>query len=177
MARFAFLALFAVLFLLGLGACSSDEDDYPEVQLYPAVINYWRPISDPNAFLPMTESQTKLNYDIAQCRCSNFPMNYPHSDSATIAPDLGRLAETGATKVDTAQGCATTPEGVMLECMRARGWEPTSCSGRLNTPGGTTCAMAVGQVPVYPENYPYQNPYINTFDNQPTPAEERQRVR
>jgi hypothetical protein len=138
-------------------------------------VNYWRPIADPNLFMPQPQAQTKLNYDLSQCRCSNFPQNYPHAESAQIMPDLGRLAETSDTKVDTPMGCSTAPVGVVFECMRARGWEPSNCGGRYDGPGGTSCALPQGDVAVYPEGYPYQNPYNESYDNQATPPEQRQR--
>jgi hypothetical protein len=173
--RSSAIALFFMAALALLSACGTDDSQQTQVQLYPTVLEYWRPISDPNVFMPAAQADQKLNYDLAQCRCSNFPQNYPHYQSAQIAPDLGRLAETQATKVDITGGCVTSPQGVLLECMRARGWEPTSCSGRLNTPGGTTCALSIHDVPANPGAYPYQNPYNESYDNQPGPAETRQR--
>jgi hypothetical protein len=174
MRRPVLTVLFALAFAAGLAACGSD-DEAPKVQLYPTVLDYWRPISDPNVFMAQPNAQIKLNYDLAQCRCSNFPQDYPHYAAAQVAPDLGRLAETSADRVDSATGCKTTPQGVLLECMRARGWEPTECSGRLATPGGTTCALAIHDLPAYPESYPYQNPYNQSYDSEPAPPEQRQR--
>ncbi len=175
MVRPFLLALLAGLVLLAT-ACSNGDDDW-KPSIYLTAFSYWRPISDPNVFMPQSQAQTKLNHDLAQCRCSNYPMNYPHSEAAVMQPDLGRLAETSATKIDTQTGCLTSPEGVLIECMRARGWEPTSCSGRLNTPGGTTCALATGDVVSYPDSYPYQNPYLyNPVDEEePTGPQARQR--
>ncbi|MBI3419554.1 MAG: hypothetical protein HY053_05430 [Proteobacteria bacterium] len=176
MIRPALLHVVAAAALLALlAACGSDDDDYVPVQLYPAVLSYWRPISDPNVFLSQSQAQNKLDYDLSQCRCSNYPRNYPHADAALMAPDQSRLAETQARMVDIDDGCVSSPEGVLIECMRVRGWEPTSCSGRMTTPGGTTCALAIGDVPAYPNSYPHQNPYNNRFEDEPAPPEQRQR--
>lgn len=179
MLRSALSALCAMLLLSLVVACSDDENEQPPPNPYPPSVSYWRPISDPNLFMPQPQAQTKLDYDLAQCRCSNFPANYPHAESAQIAPDLGRLAETQATKVDTAAGgtgCNTTSEGVLLECMRARGWEPSQCGGRYDSPGGVSCALPQGDVPPLPESYPYRNPYDNSFGDNPSPAEEHQHI-
>ncbi|HVY13359.1 MAG TPA: hypothetical protein VHB73_07330 [Alphaproteobacteria bacterium] len=172
-AVFALLATLVGCEMQNYSASSSSSSAQP--RLYPAVMEYWRPISDPNVFMPPPQANTKLNYDLAQCRCSNFPANYPHADSATMAPDLGRMAETGARMVDTQNGCVTTPQGVLLECMRARGWEPSSCSGRLETPGGTSCALSINDVPSYPESYPYRNPYDQSYGDEVSPPEQKQR--
>jgi hypothetical protein len=163
-----FLALFALLALTLIAACADDNR---------VLLNYWRPISNPNVFLTDVQMHAKLNYDLAQCKCSNYPINVPHNEMAIIQPDMGRLAETGATKRDSENGCITTPGAVLIECMRTRGWEPTACSGRMRTPGGSQCAISIANPPDYPEEYPYHGPYDETFGTQGTsPAEQRQPV-
>jgi hypothetical protein len=56
--------------------------------------------------------------------------------------DQQRLAETGVTVSPDDDGkCMQKPSMVVLDCMRRRGWEPTSCSGRMPLPdGGSLCA-------------------------------------
>lgn len=162
-------SIFALLFVVLLAACEHE----PEVQ--PVVLNYWRPISGPNVFLPQNQAYGKLNYDLAQCKCSNYPLNVPHNEIGSYAPDMGRLAETSAMQVDGPTGCGTTPDAVLISCMRARGWEPTSCSGRVASPGGTQCALSVGaQPPNYPEGYPYKGARDETYGDSSSPAERRQ---
>lgn len=167
--RFTSFALLTFLALLLIG-CS---DDKPKP--IPVVLNYWRAISNPNVLLTMEQAQNKLSYDLAQCKCSNFPLNVPHNETALYAPDIGRLAETAATKADRAGGCSTSPDAVLIECMRTRGWEPTACSGRIATVGGTQCAVSIGTVPPYPDEYPFKNPHDEGFGSiGDSPAEARQ---
>jgi hypothetical protein len=164
-------ALFLIVSLCLLGACG---DDKPAPQ--PAVLNFWRPISNPNVFLSSWQAAQKLNFDLAQCKCSNYPINVPHQEMGALVPDQARLAETSAMRVDAGTGCATTPSAVLVECMRWRGWEPSACSGRLNTPGGTQCAVTIGNLPSYPSEYPYKGPMDETFgDTGTSPAESRNR--
>lgn len=166
-------AIFLFLFLsLGLLTACGDDKPMPE----PAVLNFWRPISNPNVFLSSGQAAQKLNYDLAQCKCSNLPINVPHQEMQALVPDQGRLAETSAMRVDAGTGCSTTPNAVLVECMRWRGWEPSACSGRLNTPGGTQCAVSIGNLPSYPDEYPYKGPLDEGFgDGGTSPAETRQR--
>lgn len=162
------LALLLALFVLN--ACG---DGRVVSQSY--VLNYWRPISGPNVYLPQNQASNKLNYDLAQCKCSNYPLNVPHNEIGSYAPDMGRMAETGAMQSDHGGGCSATPDAVLIECMRARGWEPTSCSGRLATPGGTQCAQSVGAPAAYPDGYPYKGPRDASYgDTGASPAETRQ---
>ena len=162
------LLLVALTAAVLLAAC--DDDSY----IQPVVLNYWRPISDPNVNLGGEQAHAKLNLDLAQCKCGNYPINVPHNEMGLIQPDRARLSETAATKMDIASGCVTSPDAVAVECMRARGWEPTPCSGRLAVPGGTQCAVNIGNAPDYPEYYPYHGPYDQSFGAQgASPAEER----
>lgn len=166
--------LTALLLVVTLGLVSGCGDDKPPPQ--PAVLNFWRPISNPNVFLASGQAAQKLNYDLAQCKCANYPITVPHQEMATLVPDQGRLAETSAMRVDGAIGCSTSPNGVLIECMRWRGWEPSACSGRLNTPGGVQCAVTIDNLPSYPDEYPYKGPMDETFgDGGTSPAETRQR--
>jgi hypothetical protein len=59
--------------------------------------------------------------------------------------DKQRLAQTSVTVMPDEEGtCAQKPALVVTECMRSRGWEPTSCSGRTSLPsGGSLCAPYV----------------------------------
>lgn len=176
--RFAFSAGVAAMLSLGLlSGCDYFTPSKPKAP--PMELHYWRAISNPNVLMTMAQAQTKLRYDLAQCKCSNFPLNVPHSEMAAIEPDLGRLAETSATKqdgqVDKASACVTSPSAVLLECMRARGWEPTACSGRLNTSGGVECAVSDHSLPDYPDQYPYKNPQDAGFGSTgDSPAEAKQ---
>lgn len=175
MKKTAFFALPILLLLAGafLAACA---DDTQSPDPFPVILQYWRPIANPNLMMDSSLAQRKVNYDLAQCRCSNYPKNVPHNEMALIAPDEGRLAETSATDIDSIYNtCITSPNAVVVECMRTRGWEPTSCSGRLPTAGGTQCAMAVigAQVP-YPEGYPYKGPRDISFGDSSSPAEQPQ---
>lgn len=165
------LSLLAVVaFALTLTACESSPTTYP------VVLNFWRPISNPTLLMQPQLAQSKLDYDLAQCKCSNYPINVPHQQLPLIAPDLGRLAETSAIKVDGPyDSCVTSPGAVLMECMRARGWEPTSCSGRMQTAGGTACALTVMPAINYPDDYPYRGPRDTSWDGAASsPAEQRQ---
>ncbi len=162
------LALAALLSLTLLAACQDKPVSY-------SVLNYWRPIANPNVLMDQSHAQAKLEYDLAQCKCSNYPINVPHHEMAQIVPDQGRMMETAAIKMDNNGACISTPTGVLIECMRQRGWEPTACSGRLETAGGTQCAMSVQPAGDYPRDYPYRGPYDSSFDDSGlSPAEKRQ---
>jgi hypothetical protein len=166
------LSFLAIAFIVLLTACADDE---PIVQ--PVLLNYWRPISNPNVFLTGAMAAQKLNYDLGQCRCGNTPINVPHQEMGTLIPDRSRLYETAAIRGDVGGGCSTTPDAVLIECMRSRGWEPTSCSGRVATPGGTQCATTIGTLPNYPNDYPYKGAVDGTYGfGGNSPAETRQRV-
>lgn len=167
-------AILALLFIATLGLLSACGDDKPAPQ--PAVLNFWRPISNPNVFLASGQAAQKLNFDLAQCKCSNYPIHVPHQEMGTLVPDQARLAETSAMRVDAGTGCSTTPSAVLIECMRWRGWEPSACSGRLQTPGGTQCAVTIENIPTYPDEYPYRGPLDETWgDGVQSPAETRNR--
>jgi hypothetical protein len=167
-----FVLLAAAFLMLGLlAACADDEPR----DLYPVILQYWRPIANPNVMMDSSLAQRKLGYDLAQCRCSSYPTNVPHHEMALVAPDQGRLAETSATHVDGPGGCVISPNAVVVECMRTRGWEPTACSGRLNSAGGTQCALTViGREVPYPQDYPYRGTRDTSFDGTASPAEQRQ---
>ena len=108
----------------------------------PNLAQFWRPISEPNIGLPLDKAQKKLDFDLSQCRCGIYPANVPQPDISTFEPDKERLAETGVTVTPDDEGnCMQRPSLVVSECMRARGWEVTNCSGRMPIPGGgSLCA-------------------------------------
>lgn len=165
--------LLTFLMLLGLGLLAACDDAPPP---QPVVLNFWRPISNPNVYLTDSQASEKLNYDLAQCRCGSYPINVPHQEIGVIARDQARLHETSATRMDAGMGCSTSPDAVLIECMRMRGWEPTACSGRMRTNGSTQCATSLGYLNDYPEEYPYRGPLDNTWGNGVnSPAEMRQR--
>lgn len=171
MVRFFFVSVTLLLSLVLLSAC---EDDPPPP---PVVLNFWRPISNPNVYLTDSQSVEKLNYDLSQCKCGSWPINAPHQEIGIIARDKARLFETSATRFDTADGgCSTSPDAVLIECMRMRGWEPTACSGRIKSAGSTQCATSLGYLNDYPAEYPYRGPLDTTYGNGVnSPAETRQR--
>jgi hypothetical protein len=106
------------------------------------IAQFWRPISEPNLLMPTKKLQTKLDFDLSQCRCGIYPTNVTHQEIVDFQPDQQRLSETGVvvTPDDSGQ-CMVRPSLVITECMRHRGWEPTNCSGRMPLPeGGSLCA-------------------------------------
>lgn len=106
------------------------------------VAEFWRPISEPNIQLPLDRAQLKLDYDLSQCNCGIFPRNIPLPLQAQFDADKQRLVETGVTAVETQGQCMRQPSLIVAECMRARGWEVTRCSGRMPTAGaGAVCAQ------------------------------------
>jgi hypothetical protein len=120
------------LLALSLVACTS------------RVAEFWRPISEPNILLPLERAQVKLNYDISQCNCGIFPTNVAQSDQIAFDPDKQRLTETGVTVTyDDDHGCVQRPSLVVAECMRARGWEVTKCTGRMPLAGGGAICAGV----------------------------------
>jgi hypothetical protein len=152
------LAFVATVFMYLVSACESD------VPMHSYIMNYWRPISDPNVFLNSAQAGQKLNFDVSQCKCSNYPINVPHNEIGVIVPDQARLYETSATRFDVGRSCSTSPDAVLVECMRARGWEPTSCSGRVGTNGTSTqCATTILTLPAYPDEYPYRGPLDTSY--------------
>lgn len=134
--RFSALSLLSVVLL---AACSS-EPVAPSLDL--ASVRFWRPISEPNVLLKSDVLQKKLDFDLSQCKCSIFPKNAARDESLKFRADEQRLAQTDVTAIPDAEGnCHQSPSLVVAECMRHRGWEPTSCSGRLSLPsGGSVCA-------------------------------------
>lgn len=106
------------------------------------IAQFWRPISEPNLLMPLDKAQTKLTFDLNQCKCGVYPDNITHSDIIQFQPDKQRLAETGEVVTPNDDGqCMVQPSLVVSECMRARGWEETNCSGRMPLPGGgSLCA-------------------------------------
>ncbi len=102
-----------------------------------SIAQFWRPISEPNVMMAMDKAQRKLDFDLSQCHCGIYPTNTPRSEISEFQPDKQRLAETSVTMTPNANGeCVQQPSLVVTECMRARGWEPTNCSGRMLLPGG-----------------------------------------
>lgn len=96
---------------------------------------YWRPISAPNVLLSVDEAQAKLEFDLSQCVCGVMPRNIPTPVMMQYNPDQVRMMETSR-----GGNCEHPNQYVLAECMRARGWEPTLCAGRLPTgSGGAFC--------------------------------------
>ena len=118
--------------LLALSACGSHTAEF------------WRPVSEPNILLPLDKAQMKLNFDLSQCDCGIFPSNVPQPDLINFQPDQQRYIETSIFRTDKDGGnCKQNPSLVVAECMRARGWETTQCSGRMPlAAGGALCAAA-----------------------------------
>lgn len=134
--RHVFTLLIALLLV---SACSYFGKDTATRPAEPSGLavgsGYWRPISAPNVLLPVDEAQAKLEFDLSQCVCGIIPKNIPTPLMMQYQPDQPRMAE-------TARGgaCEHPNQYVLTECMRARGWEPTLCAGRLPTgTGGSYC--------------------------------------
>ncbi|NTU77345.1 MAG: hypothetical protein HGA90_05980 [Alphaproteobacteria bacterium] len=107
------------------------------------VAEFWRPISEPNLLLPLEKAQLKLDFDLSQCKCAVYPTNVPQPDQISFQTDKQRLVQTGVTVTSDGGDCVLRPSLVVQECMRARGWEITKCSGRMPMPGGgALCATA-----------------------------------
>ncbi len=106
------------------------------------LVQFWRPISEPNLLMESVSLQNKLDFDLSQCHCGIYPTNAVHSEIVMFQPDQQRLAETSITVTPDEHGqCLQQPSLVVTECMRHRGWEPTNCSGRMPLPGGgSLCA-------------------------------------
>lgn len=124
--RHTTLGLLALVAVVGsLTACTS------------RVAEFWRPISEQNILLPVDKGQIKLDFDLSQCKCGIFPANVSPSDQINFQTDKQRLAETSVTVTSERGGsCQQRPSLVVAECMRARGWEVTNCSGRMPLAGG-----------------------------------------
>ncbi len=125
-----FLALFAVMTLAA--ACSGTPAEF------------WRPVSEPNLLLTLDKAQMKLDFDLSQCHCGIYPANIAQPDLIAFNPAERRLMETSVTRTaKPGESCMQQPSLVVAECMRARGWEVTRCSGRMPVAGGgALCAMA-----------------------------------
>ncbi len=143
MHKFFRLAILALLLSpLALTACqplnASQGTNVANTSFNPG---FWRPISQRTIDLPNDRAQWKLEYDLRQCNCGNFPGTVPLPVLMEFTADQGRLSETSnaAAAVDVGAPkpmCQTVPALVAQECMRARGWEPTLCAGRLPPVGG-----------------------------------------
>jgi len=131
--RFTF-PLLACVALFALAACGPDR-----------IAQFWRPISEPNIEMPLAKGQKKLEFDLSQCHCGIFPTNVTHSEAVEFQRDKQQLAATGSTVTPNEAGqCVSQPSLIVSECMRARGWEPTNCTGRMPLPGGgSLCASYV----------------------------------
>ena len=129
--RRSLIGLFAVFTLV---ACTSSTAEF------------WRPISEPNILMPLEKSQMKLDFDLSQCGCGIYPANVPQPELVKFQPDKQRYVETGIVRTikgNSNRECMQRPSLVVAECMRARGWEITKCSGRMPLAGGgAMCAAA-----------------------------------
>lgn len=125
------------LLLAAIAACST-------VTKSEHISEFWRPISEPNLLLSLDQAQKKLDFDISQCHCGIFPTNMTQADAVNFQPDEQQMAATSVTVTpDKDSGeCMQQPSLVVSECMRARGWEVTNCSGRMPLPGGGSLCTA-----------------------------------
>ena len=113
--------LLVCLCLIALAACGRT-----------AVAEFWRPINEPNLQMSPEKAQMKLEFDLSQCRCSVYPSDVLQPNLTVFQPDQQRLLETsGPTSQDDHGNCVQRPSAVVAECMRARGWEVTKCTGRM----------------------------------------------
>ncbi len=135
-----FSLLLCAVLASGCSMFSGSDEPAPE----PKASQFWRPISEPNVLLNSGKLQAKLDFDLGQCRCGIYPANATHDDDVRFQPDKQRLAQTSMTVTADKEGnCAQKPSLVVTECMRHRGWEPTSCAGRVAVPGGgAVCSSA-----------------------------------
>lgn len=108
-----------------------------------STVQFWRPISEPNLLMQSDTLQQKLAFDLGQCHCGIYPANTSRDQAIQFQPDQQRLAQTGVTITPDEDGqCLQKPSLVVTECMRQRGWEPTTCSGRTPLPnGGSLCSV------------------------------------
>lgn len=126
------LFILPILLVTALAACGPTR-----------VAEFWRPISEPNLQLQLDDAQRKLDFDMSQCRCAVYPTNVPQPDLIQFQPDKQRYAQTGVTITGEDNGdCIQRPSLVVGECMRARGWEVTQCSGRMPLAGGAALCAA-----------------------------------
>lgn len=128
-----------LLALLALTACAHGGGSQ--------VVEFWRPISEPNTLMNLQQAQAKLDFDLSQCRCGIFPANAIQPELVAFQPDQQRYAETSVTRTAEEGGeCTQRPSLVVGECMRTRGWEVTNCSGRMPLAGGgALCTSFVTQ--------------------------------
>jgi hypothetical protein len=127
--------LLPILGLLTLVACSTFSSTH--------VNQFWRPISAANIEMSIDQEQKKLDFDTSQCKCGIYPNNVTQTELSQFQPDKQRLAETSMTITPNDKGqCMEQPSLVVSECMRARGWEPTTCSGRMPLAGGGALCAA-----------------------------------
>lgn len=126
-------SFFGLIVVLALAACASSTAEF------------WRPISEPNILLPLQKAQMKLDFDLSQCNCGIYPTNVPQPDLVNFQPGEQRYVETSITRtIKGSNECVQRPSLVVAECMRSRGWEITTCSGRVPlASGGALCAGAV----------------------------------
>ena len=117
--------------MLALAACGHDR-----------IAQFWRPISEPNLEMPLAKGQKKLEFDLSQCHCGIYPANTTRDELIEYQKDKQQLVSTGVTVTPSDSGdCVQQPSLVVTECMRQRGWEPTSCTGRMPlTGGGSLCS-------------------------------------
>ncbi|MCL2474300.1 MAG: hypothetical protein FWF23_05335, partial [Alphaproteobacteria bacterium] len=115
-------------------ACESDSI----WKMGDSVVQFWRPISEPNILMPPDKLQQKLEFDLSQCHCGIFPTNIPRDTAIQFQKDKQRLVQTSTTvQMDKeTETCVQSPALIVTECMRYRGWEPTTCSGRVPVAGG-----------------------------------------
>jgi hypothetical protein len=133
MPRWLLPCLVPCLAVLALAGCGGPTE----------IAEFWRPISMPNIEMPLGQAQKKLDFDLSQCRCGIYPTNVTQSDLIKFQPDKERLAETSLTIKPNDRGeCVRQPSLVVSECMRARGWEVTNCSGRMPLAGGGALCAA-----------------------------------
>lgn len=125
--------LLGLFVLLGLAACTGGP-----------IAEFWRPMSEPNMLLSLEKAQMKLDFDISQCNCGIYPANVPQPALQAFQPGEQRMAQTSITRTqEDGSSCMQRPSLVVAECMRARGWEVTRCSGRMPVAGGgALCAAA-----------------------------------
>lgn len=126
--------LLGLISVLALTACTNMT----------SVAEFWRPVSEPNILLPLEKAQMKLDFDLSQCNCGIYPSNVPQPDLINFQPEKQRYVETSLTRtLNGSNECVQRPSLVVSECMRARGWEITRCSGRMPLAGGgAMCAGA-----------------------------------
>lgn len=126
-------SLSGLIVVLALAACTSSTAEF------------WRPISEPNTLLPLEKAQMKLDFDLSQCNCGIYPSNVPQPDLVNFQPEKQRYVETSITRtIKGSNECVQRPSLVVAECMRSRGWEITTCSGRVPLAGGgALCAGAI----------------------------------